>query len=78
MIRVQREDFDVGDELDRARRTAIIGSAAIASFIGLVRDMGGGDRVVGADPRTLSRHDRKEARRDRGRGASAAGRSTRP
>ena len=49
MIRVQREDFDVGAELDRlAAGNHRIG--AIASFIGLVRDMaagdgGGGDRV---------------------------------
>jgi molybdopterin synthase catalytic subunit len=44
MIRVQREDFDVGLELDRlAGRNNRIGG--VASFIGLVRDMGGGDRV---------------------------------
>jgi molybdopterin synthase catalytic subunit len=44
MIRVQREDFDVGVELDRlAAGNHRIGG--IASFIGLVRDMGGGDQV---------------------------------
>ena len=45
MIRVQREDFDVGAELDRlAQGNPRIGG--IASFIGLVRDMGGGARVT--------------------------------
>jgi molybdopterin synthase catalytic subunit len=44
MIRVQREDFDVGAELDRlARGNPRVGG--IASFIGLVRDMGGADPV---------------------------------
>src|SRR5580700_9244842 len=44
MIRVQREDFDVGAELDKlAAGNPRIGG--IASFIGLVRDLGGGDRV---------------------------------
>jgi molybdopterin synthase catalytic subunit len=44
MIRVQREDFDIGVELDRlAAGNHRIGG--VASFIGLVRDMGGGDRV---------------------------------
>ncbi len=44
MIRVQREDFDVGAELERlAAGNHRIGG--IASFIGLVRDMGGGDQV---------------------------------
>jgi molybdopterin synthase catalytic subunit len=44
MIRVQREDFDVGAELDRlARGNPRVGG--IASFIGLVRDRGGGERV---------------------------------
>src|SRR5579875_1367125 len=45
MIRVQREDFDVGAELDRlARDNRRIGG--IASFVGVVRDPGGGDRVT--------------------------------
>jgi molybdopterin synthase catalytic subunit len=44
MIRVQREDFDIGAELDRlAAGNHRIGG--LASFIGLVRDMGDGDRV---------------------------------
>ncbi len=44
MIRVQHEDFDVGVELERlAAGNLRIGG--IASFIGLVRDMGGDDRV---------------------------------
>jgi len=44
MIRVQREDFDVGAELERlAAGNHRIGG--VASFIGLVRDMGGRERV---------------------------------
>src|SRR5271165_7442820 len=44
MIRVQCEDFDVGVELERlAAGDRRIGG--VASFIGLVRDMGGDDRV---------------------------------
>ena len=44
MIRVQREDFDIGAELDRlARGNPRVGG--IASFVGLVRDMGGAERV---------------------------------
>jgi molybdopterin synthase catalytic subunit len=44
MIRVQREDFDVSAELDRlAAGNQRIGG--IASFVGLVRDIGGDDRV---------------------------------
>jgi molybdopterin synthase catalytic subunit len=44
VIRVQREDFDVGAELERltADNHRIGG---IASFIGLVRDMGGSARI---------------------------------
>ncbi len=44
MIRVQREDFDIGAEI--ARVTAgdhRIGG--VASFVGLVRDMAGGERI---------------------------------
>ncbi len=50
MIRVQREDFDIGAELDRlAAGDHQIGG--IASFVGLVRDLspagaGGGDAVT--------------------------------
>ena len=44
VIRVQREDFDIGAELERlADGNHRIGG--VASFIGLVRDMGGSDRV---------------------------------
>ena len=44
MIRVQREDFDVGAELERlSAGNSRVGG--VASFIGLVRDMGGDDRV---------------------------------
>src|SRR5215471_16853528 len=45
MIRVQREDFDIGTELERlGRGNPRIGG--IASFVGLVRDMGGADPVA--------------------------------
>ena len=44
MIRVQREDFDIGVELERLTSgNHRIGG--VASFIGLVRDMGGSERV---------------------------------
>jgi molybdopterin synthase catalytic subunit len=44
MIRVQHEDFDVGAELDRlAAGNHRIGG--IATYVGLVRDVGGDDRV---------------------------------
>ena len=44
MIRVQREDFDLGAELERlAAGNPRIGG--VASFIGLVRDLGGDDHV---------------------------------
>src|SRR5215469_3476220 len=44
MIKVQREDFDIGRKLDALTRgNARIGG--VASFIGLVRDMGGADHV---------------------------------
>src|SRR5580700_10800061 len=44
MIKIQREDFDVGVELERlSRGNPRIGG--VASFIGLVRDMGGDDRI---------------------------------
>ncbi len=43
-IRVQREDFDLGAELDALTRGRTdIG--ALTSFVGLVRDMGGGSKV---------------------------------
>ena len=44
MIRVQREDFDVGAELEAlSRGKPTIGG--ITSFVGLVRDVAGGARV---------------------------------
>src|SRR3954449_1096718 len=44
MIRVQCDDFDIGRELDRLPLSDnSIGG--VASFVGLVRDMGGPDRV---------------------------------
>ncbi len=47
MIRVQREDFDVGRELERlsAGNRAV---GAVASFVGVVRDAAGGDGPGGA------------------------------
>ncbi|MGQ0664690.1 MAG: molybdenum cofactor biosynthesis protein MoaE [Pseudomonadota bacterium] len=44
MIRVQREDFDVGAELAKlvAGRAEVGG---VVSFLGLVRDMAGGERI---------------------------------
>jgi molybdopterin synthase catalytic subunit len=44
MIRVQREDFDVGYELDALTRdmTAVGG---VTSFIGLVRDVADGEKI---------------------------------
>ena len=44
-IRVQREDFDVGAELDAlSRGKTVIGG--IASFVGLVRDIAGGQPIT--------------------------------
>jgi molybdopterin synthase catalytic subunit len=45
-VRVQREDFDIGAEIAAFRR-ADPGIGAIASFIGLVRDMNDGDAITG-------------------------------
>jgi len=44
MIRVQREDFDIGAEMSRltAGRTDVGG---VATFIGLVRDVAGGEAI---------------------------------
>jgi molybdopterin synthase catalytic subunit len=44
MIRVQREDFDVGAELAALSRGKT-GIGGITSFVGLVRDIAGGERV---------------------------------
>ncbi len=46
MIKVQREDFDVGAELDALSR-ANHRVGGVASFVGLVRDVAG-DQAVGA------------------------------
>jgi molybdopterin synthase catalytic subunit len=46
MIRVQREDFDVGTELD-ALTHGKTGIGGVTSFIGLVRDIAG-ERRIGA------------------------------
>src|SRR5438874_1976466 len=45
MIRVQREDFDVGAELEKLA-AGDHGIGGVASFIGLVRDLGGPERVA--------------------------------
>ena len=45
-VRVQREDFDIGVEIAAFRR-ADPGIGAVASFIGLVRDVNDGDTVAG-------------------------------
>ena len=45
MIRVQREDFDVGAELEALTRSRT-GIGGVTSFLGLVRDLAG-DRRVG-------------------------------
>jgi len=45
-VRVQAEDFDVGTEIDRLRRgNPKVG--AVASFVGVVRDLNEGDMVAG-------------------------------
>jgi molybdopterin synthase catalytic subunit len=44
MIRVQHEDFDIGVELDRLVKDEH-GIGGVASFVGLVRDLGGPDAV---------------------------------
>jgi molybdopterin synthase catalytic subunit len=46
MIRVQREDFDTGAELDRLA-TGDHSVGGVASFVGLVRDMGGPGKSSG-------------------------------
>src|SRR5579883_1967895 len=62
MIRVQREDFDIGRELEAlAAGNPRIGG--IASFVGLVRDMGGADRVSALTLEHYPGMIEKEARR---------------
>ncbi len=46
LIRVQHEDFDVGQEL-AALRSGNAAIGAMACFVGLVRDMNGGDAISG-------------------------------
>jgi molybdopterin synthase catalytic subunit len=43
-VSVQREDFDIGGELDALTR-GLTGVGGVASFIGLVRDMADGSEV---------------------------------
>ena len=45
-VRVQTQDFDIGAEIAAFRR-ADAGVGAVASFIGLVRDVNEGDAVTG-------------------------------
>ena len=45
-VRVQTEDFDIGAEIAAIRR-ADAGVGAVASFIGMVRDVNDGDSVAG-------------------------------
>ena len=45
-VRVQIEDFDVGAEIARVRQ-GDPGIGAVATFLGVVRDMNEGDRVSG-------------------------------
>lgn len=52
MIRVQREDFDIGAEM-RALTVGDTGIGGVASFVGLVRDMAGG---AGASAMTLEHY----------------------
>lgn len=47
-VRVQREDFEVGAEIDRMRR-ARTDIGAIVSFTGVVRDMDDGRRLTGME-----------------------------
>ena len=44
MIRVQREDFDVGAEIDRLTR-GNVAIGGLGCFVGLVRDVAGDERV---------------------------------
>jgi molybdopterin synthase catalytic subunit len=44
-VRVQKEDFDVGAEIARLRE-GNPGVGAVASFVGIVRDLNEGDTVV--------------------------------
>jgi len=46
MIRVQREDFDPGAELEALRSRLQGAAGAVVSFIGLVRDLNEGDAIA--------------------------------
>src|SRR5512134_475060 len=45
MIRVQQDDFDPGEELERLRAEAGGAAGAVVSFVGLVRDFNEGERI---------------------------------
>jgi molybdopterin synthase catalytic subunit len=45
VIRVQQEDFDPGEELERLRTDSGGQAGAVVSFIGLVRDLNDGERI---------------------------------
>jgi molybdopterin synthase catalytic subunit len=47
MIRVQQEDFDPGEEIERLRGKPQGSAGAMVSFIGLVRDLNEGDAIAG-------------------------------
>jgi len=47
MIRVQQEDFDPGEELERLRGSLQGTAGAVVSFTGLVRDLNEGADVSG-------------------------------
>ncbi|MGB7933235.1 MAG: molybdenum cofactor biosynthesis protein MoaE [Gammaproteobacteria bacterium] len=47
MIRVQQEDFNPGEELERLRGKPQGSAGAMVSFIGLVRDLNEGDAITG-------------------------------
>jgi molybdopterin synthase catalytic subunit len=45
VIRVQQEDFNPGEELERLRTDSGGQAGAVVSFIGLVRDLNDGERI---------------------------------
>ncbi len=45
MIRIQHEDFDPGEELEKLREQAGGQAGALVSFIGLVRDLNAGEPI---------------------------------
>ena len=46
MIRIQTEDFEPGDELERVRSRCQGNAGAVVSFVGLVREMNEGGAVT--------------------------------